>query len=143
MKRCLALAILILAPAFDKGMRLDSRELTKVGIGAINTIIFDIRSHMEHYTDQFGWYVGVAANPEYKLFGAHGVDRKYGAWIYRNAGSSLVAREIERYFLDTGLKGSQGRFDYSSIYIYAYRIETYTKEQVETRLAIAKNPATD
>ena len=47
-------------------------------------IIFQIDSYMQGIAGHTNadWYVGIAADPEDRLFSAHQVDRNKGAWIY-------------------------------------------------------------
>jgi hypothetical protein len=43
-------------------------------------------------------------------------------WIFREASSSIIAREVENYFVNTlGTDGGSGGGDQSSIYVYAYK----------------------
>ena len=92
-------------------------------------IIEEIESHI---TDRGagirGWYVGIAAKPKERLFDDHSVDKEKDAWIYRTASSDSVARDIEKHFLDKGAKGGTGGGDEDSKSVYAYRINSRTRE---------------
>ena len=48
-------------------------------------------------------------------------------WIYRQASSSEVAREIESYFVDTlGTDGAPGGGDETTDMVYAYKKAAHT-----------------
>lgn len=72
-------------------------------------IIGDIQSHItKRGGGMGGWYVGIAAKPEERLFDDHSGDKEKDAWIYCPASSSSVARDIEKHFLDKGADGGTG-----------------------------------
>ena len=73
-------------------------------------------------------YVGIADDVEKRLFTDHRVEKDGGIWIYRQANSSDCAREVEKYFLEQGTKGGPGGGSDETNYVYAYKIEPYTKE---------------
>jgi hypothetical protein len=75
-----------------------------------------------------GWYIGIAADPQQRLFGDHGVHRVNDSWITRPCASSNDARVIEQYFLGLGMKGGPGGGDHSTSHIYAYAITQTTRE---------------
>jgi hypothetical protein len=66
------------------------------------------------------WYVGIAADPRDRLFNDHNVDEQNGFWIYEQATSASVARQVEKAYLDTGHDGGGGGGDEESTYVYAY-----------------------
>jgi len=72
------------------------------------------------------WYVGVAVNPDKRLFEGHNVSQEAGAWIYRDAGSATMAKTIEAVFLKKGCKGGVGATD-SPHFVYAYRMTRTTR----------------
>ncbi len=72
------------------------------------------------------WYVGIAANPNQRLFEAHNVSQGDGAWIYRDAGSEIMAKSIEAVFLKKGCKGGSGGGD-KPHYVYAYKMTRTTR----------------
>ena len=72
------------------------------------------------------WYVGVAANPDERLFQGHNVSQDGGAWIYRDAGSVSGAKIIEAIFHKKGCKGAAGNTDRSH-FVYAYRMTRTTR----------------
>ena len=76
-----------------------------------------------------GWYIGIAADPQTRLFQDHRVDQASDPWIFREAPTSDLARQIERYMLERGgLRGGPGGGDFNSKFVYAYRINSHTLE---------------
>ena len=75
------------------------------------------------------WYVGIASNPDQRLFNDHNVIQNGGAWIYDWAATEQDARQVEKYLLDThGTKGGTGGGDHTTRAVYAYRIGSHTIE---------------
>jgi hypothetical protein len=72
------------------------------------------------------WYVGIAANPDQRLFEGHNVSQEGGTWIYRDAGSESMAKTIEAIFIKKGCKGGSGGGD-KPHYVYAYRMTRTTR----------------
>ncbi len=72
------------------------------------------------------WYVGLAVNVRDRLFKGHNVDKKSGAWAYKDAGSEIEAREIEAVFLKKGCKGGSLKRD-SSRHVYVYKLTRTTR----------------
>ena len=94
-----------------------------------NEIIGDIESHITKRGGGIAaWYVGIAARPRDRLFNDHSVDEENDAWIFRTAVSSSVAREIEQHFLNKGARGGTGGGGFDSKAVYAYRINSHTRE---------------
>lgn len=79
-------------------------------------IIADIEAHIGNNGADFGnWYVGIAASPRDRLFNDHNVRENGDAWIFREAASSAVAREVEYFFINVkGTHGGAGGGDASS-----------------------------
>jgi len=74
------------------------------------------------------WYIGIAADPEDRLFNSHKVE-KVGYWIHCPCDSFLDARKVERYFVEKrGANGGQGGGDHNTKSVYAYKITSYTVE---------------
>lgn len=91
-------------------------------------IIQEFKKYIEDIGGDYSeWYAGIASDAEERLFDEHGVD-KNGFWIYDDAGSSGVAREIEMQLFELGIKGDTGGGDENSKYVYAYRITEETNE---------------
>lgn len=75
------------------------------------------------------WYVGIANNPERRLFQEHEVNKENGRWIYAKCYSNSSAREVESALIDSlGTHGGPCGGDDSTIYVYAYEIRSYTNE---------------
>ncbi len=94
------------------------------------TIKAEIKAHIQSrggtYSD---WYVGIASDPEERLFNDHNVDKENGKWCYRECENASVAREIEEYFINTlGTDGGSGGGDYTTKHVYAYRKTLSTNE---------------
>lgn len=93
-----------------------------------NQIIQGIEDYMRKcgggYSD---WYAGIASEPRARLFSDHNVAEN-GAWIYHDCGSDSVARDIEDYFLNQGCQGGPGGGDYTTHYVYAYKVGPNTVE---------------
>lgn len=85
-----------------------------------------IESEMKEYVSGWGgkyseWCVGISENAKQRLFEDYHVNEKNDAWIYRASSSSNVARKIELYFIDIGVK-SDPRTKNGSAEIYLYKI---------------------
>lgn len=93
-------------------------------------IIADIEKYVLSRGGVFSsWYVGITANARDRLFKDHSVLEHSDFWIYQSAASSSVAREIEKYFVFTkGTQGGPGGGDESSIFVYAYKTSSHTRE---------------
>lgn len=93
-----------------------------------------IITEIENYINKNGggfsaWYAGIASKPRDRLFNDHGVKENGDVWIYREAVSSTVAREVEDYFVNVkGTNGGPGGGDSASRYVYAYKIKPHTRE---------------
>src|SRR6266700_2874685 len=94
-----------------------------------NSIVTSIKDYVRKIGGQYSdWYVGIAQNPEDRLFQDHKVHRN-GAWIYDNAGSRESAARIEDYFVTRlGTKGNPGGGTDATTWVYAYRIERHTEQ---------------
>ena len=98
-------------------------------------IIHDIERRIgwERDSEDFpNWYVGITANPDDRLFNDHNVNKDdKGDWICRQAADIQVAREVERYFIEKHrTKGGPGGGDDRSLFVYAYRMSSHTKQDV-------------
>jgi hypothetical protein len=93
-------------------------------------IITDINAYMRQHpgTAAVSWYVGIATNPKQRLFNDHNVSESSGAWIYRQALSSTIARAVEKAYLNSGHSGGPGGGDDGTAYVYAYIKTSYTIE---------------
>jgi len=92
-------------------------------------IINDINAYMKQVGGIYsGWYVGIATDAKQRLFVDHNVSEQNGAWIYRQATSSAVARSVEKAYLDAGCTGGPGGGDSGTDYVYAYKKTSTTRE---------------
>ncbi len=74
------------------------------------------------------WYVGIAADPKDRLFNDTAVREQGDAWIYDDAGSSAVARQVEKHFIEVlGTDGGDGGGSVATRYVYAYKKAYHTK----------------
>src|SRR5574344_179961 len=91
-------------------------------------IIEKVDAHINKSLPYSSWYCGIAADPEKRLFEEHNVPKKNHYWIYRKCENDTIAREIEKHFLDKGCDGGDGGGDNHTIYVYAYKKSSVTKE---------------
>jgi hypothetical protein len=93
------------------------------------TIISEITSHISKNGGRYSdWYAGIAADPRHRLFSDHAVRENGDAWIFRPCTSSEVARNIENFLLNLGMKGGPGGGDSTTGSVYAYKIASHTIE---------------
>lgn len=78
--------------------------------------------------DYKNWYCGIASNPQARLFNDHRVDRVLGQWAWEDLGSDDNARVTERILHDKGCQGSFGGGDWTTKFVYVYRITSLTVE---------------
>ncbi len=96
---------------------------------------------LQEFADQFSkyiqengnnpsqWYVGIASDPEDRLFNDHNVPKIQHPFIYDNAQTEENARAVEKYLVDSlGTKGNPGGGDKSTTWVYAYLITQQTVE---------------
>ncbi len=85
-------------------------------------IINDIEKHFEG-KDYGLCYIGITSDVQSRLFGDHKVSPKEGHdhWIYREANSHQVAREVEEEFIRRGMSGGEGGGDETTKIVYAYK----------------------
>ncbi len=97
----------------------------------VKTIIEEIVNHLVDgcsggkYSE---YYVGITKSIENRLFGDHNVPKKEHCRIHREANNDTDAREVEKHFLDQGMKGGGGGGDEESVYVYVYKISSTTEE---------------
>ncbi len=72
------------------------------------------------------WYVGIATNPEQRLFGDHNVQRT-GAWAYDYTETEEGARAVEKALLTLGLDGGIGG-GITPKAVYVYKKSLITRE---------------
>jgi hypothetical protein len=95
-----------------------------------NEIVNQFDDHLKksgkRYYSEF--YIGISENAVRRLFEEHHVDMKNSWWIYTTAESSEVAREIEKHYLDLGMRGGTGGGDENSKMVYCYVVTPTTTE---------------
>lgn len=91
-------------------------------MAVLESLIHEIHRYIERRGGPYrDWYVGVAADVERVLFDEHRVNRDVDPWIYRDAGSADLARDVETYFVHTlGADGETGGGGHGSVFVYAY-----------------------
>lgn len=101
----------------------------------VNTIIQEIESHLVNscgggkYSD---YYVGITKSIRERLFGAHNVPEKGHCRIHRESYSDTDARKVEKYSLDKGMQGGDGGGDEESVFVYVYKVASFTNESLES-----------
>ena len=94
-----------------------------------NQAAAEIEAYIRQNGGQFRlWYAGIATDPRARLFVDHNVNERTDLWIYRDAGSEAAARAAERYLLGLGCKGDEGGGDNRTRFVYAYLINTHTRQ---------------
>jgi hypothetical protein len=93
-------------------------------------IVNEIREFVSRNNRPINCYVGITHDPTKRIFEDHNVNvNNINGYRFYNCFSSIVARDIEKYFTqEIGTKGNLGGGDDSAKYIYIYRITSDTKE---------------
>ena len=95
-------------------------------------IIKSIDEHLVKSPKHYYWdfYIGITDNIEERLFGYHKVNKQTDWWIYCNGDSENIARQVENYYLEKGMRGGQGggKGNGQTKYVYCYEITNNTKE---------------
>lgn len=87
----------------------------------LQVIIDEIAAHIAKQGGQRShWYVGITADIDQRLHGAHGVPKKNHWYAWREAVTADDARSIEQAFLQWGCDGGSGGGDSRSRFVYAY-----------------------
>ena len=122
----LALCLIIMAYGSST---INGREVTSMSYTE-QQIVSEIKTHIQKSGLNFrDWYVGIAQDPQTRLFSDHNVSRASGWWIYRTAPTSTEARNIEAHFVNVlGTDGGTGGGDFLSRAVYAYAKATATRE---------------
>ena len=91
--------------------------------------ISEIQSYMASKGGNWSdWYVGITGDVRSRLFSEHGVDERQDCWIWRQCANSLVARQVEEYFVKKGSQGDTGGGDFTSEFVYVYLITKTTRQ---------------
>lgn len=96
----------------------------------VRTIINKIDNHLKVGGGQFyqDFYVGITNDPERRLFKEHKVLKDNAWWIYSKADTSDIAKEVEKHYLELGLRGGTGGGDNDATFVYCYRVTPFTIE---------------
>jgi hypothetical protein len=100
----------------------------------VKTIIQEIETHLVNgcgggrYSD---YYVGITKSIQDRVFGAHKVPEEGHCRIHRQAFNDTDARAVEKHFLDKGMKGGGGGGDNESVFVYVYKVASFTNESIE------------
>lgn len=95
-------------------------------------IVSKINEHLsksgKRYYSEF--YIGVSKDAIKRLFEEHHVDKENSWWIYTTAISSEVARQVEKHFIDLGMRGGTGdeNENENSNMVYCYVVTPTTTE---------------
>lgn len=97
-------------------------------MAARDSIVRDINEYLQQHGGSYRtWYVGIASNPEDRLFSDHAVSRDDGSWIIRWADSAADAREVEASYVSAGTDGGTGGGSADTKAVYAYKKTTETR----------------
>jgi len=95
-------------------------------------IVNSINEHLSQSPKQYykDFYIGITDNIEERLFGYHKVRKQGNWWIYCKGDTEEIARQVEKYYLDKGMKGGPGGGAGSgqTRFIYCYEITNKTQE---------------
>ncbi|MEW6738555.1 MAG: hypothetical protein ACOYU2_07405 [Nitrospirota bacterium] len=96
-------------------------------MASIPQVIQEMDDHIKNNGGGYSsWYAGIASDPRKRLFNDHSVQEKGDAWIYRDCGSDIAARQVEEHFLKKGCDGDTGGGDATTKYAYAYKRNSHT-----------------
>lgn len=98
-----------------------------------NDIIRDFDGHLQKSGRQYynEFYVGVTTDVEQRLFTSHRVRRDGDWWVYALADTEEIAREVEKHYLEFGMRGKTGGGtgkDGDSWYVYCYGVTLHSVE---------------
>ena len=97
-----------------------------------DAIIRDFDAHLKKSNRQYysEFYIGITNNIDERLFGSHKVPRENHWWIYSPADTEEIAREVEKFYLDKGMRGGTGggTGNGDAKYVYCYLVTSYTVE---------------
>ena len=83
------------------------------------------KSGKRYYSE---FYIGISENARKRLFEEHHVDVDTSWWIYLTAESTAIAREVEKHYLELGMRGSDGGGNDNSKMVYCYAVTPTTTE---------------
>lgn len=79
------------------------------------------------YFNEF--YIGITDNPRRRLFEEHGVSEKNSWWLYIEAIDSETARNVEKHYLEKGMRGGTGGGNRESHFVYCYTVTPTTVDR--------------
>lgn len=85
------------------------------------------KSPKQYYRD---FYIGITENIDDRLFGYHKVNKQTDWWIYCKGDSEGIAREVEKYYINKGMRGGPGggKSNGKTKFVYCYEITNNTQE---------------
>lgn len=85
------------------------------------------KSPKRYYRD---FYIGITDNINERLFGYHQVNKQTDWWIFCAGDSEDIARKVEKYYIDKGMRGNPGggKGKGKTKIVYCYEITNNTKE---------------
>ncbi|MBD5367036.1 MAG: hypothetical protein HDR82_08565 [Bacteroides sp.] len=83
------------------------------------------KSGKRYYSE---FYIGISNNARERLFEQHHVDMNNSWWIYDTAQSTEVARDVEKHYLELGMRGGTGGGKENSNMVYCYVVTPTTTE---------------
>lgn len=92
----------------------------------INLIDGHLKKSGRSYYSEF--YIGISDNARDRLFKQHHVDIDHQWWIYVTADNSEIARDVEKHYLDLGMRGGTGGGSEDSNMVYCYVVTPITTE---------------
>lgn len=97
-----------------------------------DAIINDIEKHLsnsvkEYYRD---FYIGITNDVNKRMFTDHNVNKDNDWWIYCKADSEGIARDVENYYLELGMKGDTGggNLENPPLFVYSYEISDHSNQ---------------
>lgn len=106
-------------------MNTECPTATKTNREIVTDIKFYISEQGGRYRD---WYVGVSKDAKERMFQQHKVKERGDLWIYRQAVSSAVAREVVDHLVNMlGFDGETGGGDETADMVYAFRKSEHTE----------------
>ncbi|HJM88098.1 MAG TPA: hypothetical protein QF624_00545 [Dehalococcoidia bacterium] len=93
-----------------------------------DSIVRDINEYLQQRGGSYRtWYVGIASDPEDRLFRDHSVSKDNGSWIIRWADSAADARQVEASYVSAGTDGGTGGGSATTKAVYAYQKTSTTR----------------
>ncbi len=96
-----------------------------------DTIVKEFQKHLaqsgkRYYSD---FYIGTTNDIEQRMFKEHNVPKDNAWWIYRTAETADIAKKVETYFLEQGMRGDKkDENETTSNIVYCYAVSPTTAE---------------